>query len=74
MVPEVRPFTAPEAAFTVATTVLVLLHTPLVAASVSVIDEPAHTAAVPLMVPADGEGFTVTTWVAAVITLPFVTV
>ena len=58
VVPEVRPFTTPDA-LTLATTVLVLLHTPPVVASVNAVEEPAITVAVPLIVPADGEGLTV---------------
>ena len=73
VVPDVRPITIPEA-FTVATTVLVLLHTPPLVASVKVVDELAHTLTVPMIVPADGKGLTVTTWVAAAVTLPLVTV
>ena len=42
VVPDVIPFTEPEA-FTVATTVLVLLHTPPVVASVNAIDAPMQT-------------------------------
>ena len=72
MVPDVRPLTTPEA-FTVATRVLVLLHTPPVVASVKFVDEPAHTVAVPLIVPADKE-LTVTTTVAATVPQTFVTV
>ena len=70
--PEVRPLTTPKE-FTVATKVLVLLHTPPVAASVNVVDEPAHTTGVPLIVPADA-GLTVTMTVAATVPQPLVTV
>ena len=74
MVPDVRPFTTPVVP-TVATTVFVLLHTPPVVTSVNVVDEPAITVAVPLIVPAAGKGLTVTTWVAAAVPqLPMVTV
>jgi hypothetical protein len=45
---------------TVATPVLVELHTPLVAPSVKDVVEPAHIVAVPVIVPATGNGFTVT--------------
>ena len=49
-----------------ATEGLVLLHTPPVAASViDVVDPPAHTDVVPVMVPAFGSGLTVITAVAA---------
>ena len=73
VVPEMRPFTEPEA-LTVATAVLVLLQTPPVAASVNADDEPAHTVVVPLMKPAAGNGLTVTTWAAATVPQLFVTV
>ena len=73
VVPEVRPLTTPEA-LTVATIVLVLLHTPPGVASVNVVEELAHADAVPLIVPATGKGLTVTTLVAATVTLPLVTV
>ena len=73
VVPDVRPFTTPEV-LTVATTVFVLLHSPPLAASVNAIDELAHTLTVPLTVPATGNGLTVTTWVAAAVPLPLVTV
>ena len=73
VVPAARPLTTPEV-FTVATRVLVLLHTPPVVASVNVVDKPAITVAVPLIVPAAGEGLTVITWVATAVPQPFVTV
>ena len=73
VVPEVIPFTTPEVP-TVATTVLVLLHTPPVAVSVNAVDEPAHTVAVPVIVPAPGAGLTVTLIVAATVPQPLVTV
>ena len=50
---------------TVPTAVLVLLHTPLPVASVNVVVAPAHAVAVPVIVPALGNGLTVTTAVAA---------
>ena len=59
---------------TVATRVLALLQAPPVAASVNDVEEPAHTMAVPLMVPAAGKAFAVTIWVAAVVPQEFVTV
>ena len=73
VVPDVSPFTTPDVPI-VATTVFVLLHTPPLAASVNAVDELAQTLTVPLMVPAAGNGLTVTAWVAAVVTLPLVTV
>jgi hypothetical protein len=57
-VPAVTPVTMPVLP-TVASAVLVLLHTPPGAASVSVIDESAHTLPAPEMVPATGSGLTV---------------
>ena len=71
-VPEATPPIVPP--LTVATPVLVLLHTPPVATSLNTIVEPAHTVAVPVIVPATGRRLTVTTWVAATVPQPFVTV
>ena len=71
--PDVRPFTTPEVP-TVATAVLVLLHTPPEVASVNVVDEPAFTVAVPVIVPATGNGLIVIVEVAAAVPQPFVTV
>ena len=59
---------------TVATVVTVLLHAPPVAASLNPVVAPAQTVAVPVMVPADGNGLTVTIVVAAAVPQPFVTV
>ena len=73
VVPAVRPLTTPEV-LTVATRVLVLLQTPPVAASVNVVDKPAITVAIPLIVPAEGDGLTVTTFVTAAVPQLFVTV
>jgi hypothetical protein len=73
VVPEVSPLTTPVVP-TVATTILVLLHSPPVAASASVVDEPAHTVIVPVIVPAPQAGLTVTKIVAAVVPQLFVTV
>lgn len=58
--PAVTPVTIPEAS-TVATRVLVLLHTPPVTEPVTVMVLPAHTAVGPDIVPAVGNGFTVIT-------------
>ncbi len=58
----------------VATEVLVLLHTPPVIASFSVVVLPVFTDAVPVIVPALGNGFTVTIAVAATFPHPLVTV
>jgi hypothetical protein len=59
----VRPDTTPVP-LTVATDGTVLLHTPPVVASVRVTLPPVQTVLAPLMVPADGSGFTVTAAVA----------
>jgi hypothetical protein len=64
--PAVTPVTTP-AASTVATPDALLLHVPPAAASVSVTEEPAHTDEVPVMVPAAGNGFTVTVVVTVVV-------
>src|SRR6201994_4239 len=56
-VPADTPPTVPP--LTVATPVAVLLHVPPVATSASVVVEPAHTVAVPVIVPATGSGLTV---------------
>ena len=72
-VPGAAPHTLPEPV-TVATDVLTLLHTPPVAPSVNKADDPAHTVAVPLMLPAKGNGLTVTTCVAATVPQPLLTV
>ena len=61
VVPAATPLTEPEE-LAVAAAVLVLLHTPPVAPSVNKVADPAHTAAVPLMIPATGNKLTVTTW------------
>ena len=71
-VPADTPPTVPP--LTVATPVLVLLHMPPVAPSLNAVVEPAHTVAVPVMVPATGNGLTVTTCVAATVPQPLVTV
>ena len=57
VVPTAAPVTTPPT--TVATEGTVLLHTPPVAASVSVIDDKLQTLVVPTMDPAFGKGFTV---------------
>jgi hypothetical protein len=71
-VPVDTPPTVPPIA--VAMPVLALLHTPPVAPSVNEVVDPAHTIAVPVIVPADDVPLTVTTWVAAVVPQVFVTV
>ena len=59
-VPGAAPNTWPEPS-TVAMEVMLLLQLPPVVPSVKEVDEPAHTVAVPLIVPAEGNGLTVTT-------------
>jgi hypothetical protein len=59
---------------TVATPVAVLLHTPPGAISVSVVVAPGQTETVPVIIPATGSGFTVTTRVAASVPQLLVTV
>ena len=72
-VPAVTPITDPVLP-TVAIVVAVLLHAPPVAASDKPVVEPTHTVAVPVMVPADGNGLTVTTSVAIAAPQPLVAV
>lgn len=62
--PELTPDTIPVAEPTVATDVLLLLHVPPLTALPSVELPPTHTLDVPVIVPADGALFTVTTAVA----------
>ena len=62
-VPWAIPVTIP-AAFTVAVAEALLLHAPPLAASANVVTDPAHTLAIPVMVPALGNGLIVTTVVA----------
>jgi hypothetical protein len=57
-VPAVIPVTTPVED-TEATVVLVLLHTPPAAASLSVVVDPAQTVVTPVMLPAFGTGLTV---------------
>jgi len=66
-VPEATPPTSPL--ITVAAAIFVLLHTPPdepVPSPRNVV-EPAQIVAVPVIVPAAGNGLTVTTWVAAAV-------
>ena len=72
-VPDATPLTSPLL-FTVAAAVLVLLHMPPVVPSLNDVVEPTHTVAVPLIVPATGNGLTVTTCVAATVPQVLVTV
>ena len=59
MVPAVTPVTIPDMPI-VATAVLLLLHTPPVVVLLNVIVAVAQTIAVPVIVPATGNGLTVT--------------
>lgn len=72
-VPAVMPVTAPVL-LTLATAVLLLLHTPPVTASLNVVVPPVHTVMVPVMVPADGVPDTVTVVVALAVPQLLVTV
>ena len=72
-VPADTPVTVPVLP-TVATVVVVLLQAPPVVASLNPVVDPAQTVAVPVIVPADGNGLTVTTLVAAAVPQPLVTV
>ena len=72
-VPAVTPFTLPDPS-TVAMPVAVLLQAPPEAVSLKPVAEPAHTVAVPVTVPADGNGLTVTTSITAAVPQPLVTV
>ena len=67
------PFTLPDPS-TVATPVAVLLQAPPEVVSLKPVAEPAHTVAVPVIVPADGSGLTVIMSVAAAAPQPLVTV
>ena len=74
--PDATPPTIPVL-LTVAAAVLVLLQAPpdVPVPSLNAVVEPAHTVAVPVIVPATGSGLTVTTCVAATVPqLPVVTV
>lgn len=66
VVPAIIPVTTPEV-FTVAILVAVLLQLPPVAGSVKFILAPAQTVCGPVITPATGSGFTVTTAVAATV-------
>jgi len=65
-VPRATPVTIPDTP-TVATAALLLLHTPPPTESLKGILTPGHTVVAPVMVPADGAAFTVTTASADVI-------
>ncbi len=72
-VPEVIPVTTPVA-LTVATPVDTELHTPPAAASVKLVLVAGQSVRPPVIVPAFGAGFTVTTAVAATVPQLLVTV
>ena len=71
--PAAKPVTTPVL-LTDATDVVLLLHTPPLVASVSVVVKPAQTVDVPVMVPALGVALTVTAFVAAAVPQVLVTV
>jgi hypothetical protein len=73
VVPDATPVTTPVASI-VATAVVVLPHTPPDAASLSGVVVSSQTDVVPVIVPATGNGSTVTTVVAAAVPQLFVTV
>ena len=73
VLPADTPVTLPEPS-TVPTEEVTLLHAPPAAASVKAVFAPAHTIGVPVMVPAFGNGLTVTTWVATAVPQLLVTV
>ena len=73
LVPKDTPVSNPEVPI-VATPVAVLLHVPPAVPSLSKLVEVGQTIVVPVMVPASGKGFTVTTCVAAAVPQLLVTV
>ena len=58
---------------TIATLVLLLPHTPPLIALLNVVDEPTHSDVAPVIVPATGNGLTVTICVSTAVPQPFVT-
>lgn len=72
-VPGVTPVTIPVLAI-VAMPVELLLHMPPPVASVKLVVAPVHTVAVPVILPAFGNGLTVMVEVALALPQPFVTV
>src|ERR1019366_4639131 len=62
-VPGINGLTIPVAPI-YATEISLLTHVPPVAVSARVIEEPIHTAPGPVIVPAEGSGVMVTTWLA----------
>ena len=73
MVPAVTPVILPVVVI-VPTPVVALLHAPPAGLLVNVLVCPVHIVAVPLILPATGALFTVTTFVAALLPQPFVIV
>ena len=71
--PAVTPVTTPEPLME-ATEALLLLQVPPDVAFESVVVPPTHTVLVPVIVPADGEGLTVTDCVAVAVPQLLVTV
>ena len=58
VVPEATPVTTPVLASTVATPVLLDVHTPPVVALLNAVVEPTHTSVVPLIAATTGNGVT----------------
>ena len=71
--PVATPDTCPEAS-TVATPGVLLVHVPPAEASLNVVIEPTQTVPIPVMLPALGNGLTVTKLVAAAVPQLLVTV
>lgn len=71
--PVATPVTVPVE-FTVAIPGLALVHVPPPVELESVVVAPGHTVAVPVIVPADGSGFTVNERVVSLAPQPLVTV
>jgi len=72
-IPAETPVTTPEA-LTAAIAMLLLLHIPPGAASLSVIEEPSHTELPPVIVPETGIGFTIKFDVTRLVSPPATTV
>ena len=73
-VPALTPVTTPVDAFTVAIAVLEVLQVPPPVAFVKVELEPTQAEAVPVIVPADGSAFSITTVAAEVAVQPLLLV
>lgn len=74
MVPKVIPVTTPVEEPTVATAGVAELHAPPPTVSLKVVVAPGQTVNIPLIIPALGEGLTVTILVAATVPQPLLTV